>query len=61
MNWKFMYAVAAIPLFGFLLFMMVIRKEESRQPWEEYAGYFAYGLLAVWLVGALYLAFAGPG
>lgn len=50
MGWTVMLWIAAIPIFGYLLFMVLLRKESERQPWEEKAAYVAYGLLAVWLL-----------
>ncbi|MDB5761977.1 MAG: hypothetical protein JWQ21_972 [Herminiimonas sp.] len=50
MDWTAMLWVAAIPIFGYLLFMVLLRKDTERQSWEEAAAYVVYGLLAVWLL-----------
>jgi hypothetical protein len=57
MDWKIMLWIAAIPIFGYLLFMVMLRKETDRQAWEETAAYVAYGLLAVWLIVIVLTAF----
>jgi hypothetical protein len=56
MDWTVMLWVATIPIFGYLFFIVSLRKGTKRQTWEQAVAYVVYGLLAVWLLAVVLMA-----